>query len=288
MKADYPDVDYRILKVNLSSQKGVREAADELLSWSDIPTLDIVVNSAGIMNIPERTINEDGLEITYGTNHIGHFLLTCLIMPKILKAAEGNAKGATRIINVSSGSPTVASPRFSDINFEVLNKDLPQEEQPHYGMLKGWGNKDPENKSYVPIEAYNQSKVANVLFSIGLNKRLYEKHGILSLSLHPGIIMTELSRDAAPEVFESIKAMVDAGQISFRTQGAGASTSLTAATDPKLALPVARREDGKENVGVFLSDCQIFDGITPGAASSDNAEKLWKISEGFVRETFAW
>jgi NAD(P)-dependent dehydrogenase (short-subunit alcohol dehydrogenase family) len=273
----------------LSSQKGIREAAKEFLSWSDIPTLNILVNSAGIMNIPERTLSEDGIEITYATNHLGHFLLTNLVMPKILKAAESNAKGATRIINVSSGSPTVARPRFSDINFETLNKNLPEDEKPPFEMLKGWGNKDPEDKAYVPIEAYNQSKVANVLFSVGLNKRLFESHGILSLSLHPGIIRTELSRDAAPEVTESINQMEASGKISFRTQGAGSSTSLTAATDPKLTLPLTKADDnGRENTGVFLMDCQIFDGTTHASTSGANAEKLWEISEGLVNEQFTW
>lgn len=260
------------------------------MSWSDVPTVDIVVNNAGIMNLPQRTINEDGLEITWATNHLGHFLLTCLIMPKILKAAEGNPKGATRIVNVTSGSPTVAAPRFSDINFEVVNKDLPPAEQPFYPMLKGWGVKDPENLAYTPIEAYNQSKVANVLFSVGLNKRLFEKHGILSLAVHPGVIKTELSRDAAEETMAAVRDMHEKGVFSWRTQGAGASTSLTAATDPKLGLPVAKpdRDDGKENVGVFLMDCQISDKATAGATSSANAEKLWEISEAKAKESFAW
>lgn len=290
MKKDYPDVDYRVLRADLSSQKAVREAAAEFLSWKDVPELDIVVNSAGIMNIPERTINEDGLEITYGTNHIGHFLLTNLIMPKIIKAASSNTKGATRIINVSSGSPMMAVPRWSDITFEVLNKDLPEAEQPNFQMLEAWGNPDPQNKSYVPIEAYNQSKVANVLFSVGLNQRLYEKHGILSLAVHPGIIQTELSRDAVQATKDAIAGMAKAGIFSWRTQGAGASTSLTAALDPKLGLPEAKpvRNDGKENIGIFLMDCQITDKAKPEATSTANGERLWTVSEGFVKETFVW
>lgn len=255
-----------------------------------MPTVDIVINNAGIMNLPDRGLNEDGIEMTWATNHLGHFLLTCLIMPRLLKAAEGNPKGATRIVNVTSGSPTVARPRFSDINFEVVNKDLPQEEQPSYDILKGWGVKDPETKAYTPIEAYNQSKVANVLFSVGLNKRLFEKHGILSLAVHPGVIRTELSRDASDETTAAIKAMLEKGVFSFQTQGSGASTSLTAATDPKLGLPTAKpdREDGRENIGVFLINCQISEKATAEASSSANAEKLWKISEGYVKESFAW
>ena len=57
----YPAVDYRSLIVDLSSQKSVREAAAEVLSWDDVPTLDILINSAGVMGIPERTLSEDGI-----------------------------------------------------------------------------------------------------------------------------------------------------------------------------------------------------------------------------------
>jgi NAD(P)-dependent dehydrogenase (short-subunit alcohol dehydrogenase family) len=98
-------VDYRTLKLDLSSQKAIREAASEVLSWIDIPTINILVNNAAVMNLPECTLTEDSLEMQFATNHIGHFLFTCLIMSKLIKAAEESSKGATRIINVSSLSP---------------------------------------------------------------------------------------------------------------------------------------------------------------------------------------
>jgi len=125
---EFPKVNYRALKLDLSSQKAVHEAAGELLSWSDVPTLDILVNNAAVMNLPERILSDDGLEMQFATNHVGHFLFTCLIMPKLVKAAEGSPKGATRVINVTSLSPTVAGMRWSDINFEKINKDLPEAE----------------------------------------------------------------------------------------------------------------------------------------------------------------
>lgn len=123
-------MDYRALKLDLSTQRTVRSAAAELLSWTDIPAINIVINNAGIAFLLERTLNEDGIEMTFATNHIGHFLFTCLIMPKLLKAAEGNPKGETRVVNVTSLSPTKAHMRWSDINFEKRNRDLPIEEQP--------------------------------------------------------------------------------------------------------------------------------------------------------------
>jgi NAD(P)-dependent dehydrogenase (short-subunit alcohol dehydrogenase family) len=286
LKAHFPNVDYRPLQINLSSQESVRTAAAELLSWSNVPIVDILVNSAGIMNLPERTLSEDGIEMTFATNHIGHFLFTCLIMPKLIKAAEANPKGATRIVNVSALNATVSSMRWSDINFEKRNRDLPATERPNYEVQKMWGSTDVENKSYTPIEAYNQSKVANVLFGIAANKRLYDKHGILSLALHPGIIETELARNFAPETSAALEAMKEKGIVSFRTLGAGASTSLVAALDPRLGG--GETKDGKENYGAFLVDCQISDKAHPLAVLSDEAEKLWKLSEELVKEKFTW
>lgn len=287
LKADYPDVDYRPLILDLSKQKAVRAAAAEFLSWTDVPTLDIIVNSAGVMNIPERTLSEDGIEMHFATNHIGHFLFTCLVMPKLIAAAGRSPKGATRIVNVSSGSPEFSQMRWSDVNFEKRNGDLPAEEQPLYELHKTWGETDPEDRSYLPLEGYSQSKVANVLFGIGANRRLYEKYGILSLGLHPGVIQTELARVTLPKTMEAIGRLFEQGTYKYRSLGAGGATSLVAALDPKLGLP-ATGEDGKENRGAYLSDCQISDAARPAAVSSAEAEKLWKLSEELVKEKFSW
>ncbi|KAI3327179.1 NAD(P)-binding protein [Xylariaceae sp. AK1471] len=287
LKAQFPSVDYRPLQIDLSSQKSVRAAAAELLSWTDVPTIDIIINSAGIMGIPERTLSEDGIELHFATNHIGHWLLTCSLMPKLIKAASENPnKGATRVINVSSRSPEVSGIRWSDINFDTPNKDLPEAEQPNYKFLEGWGYTDVRNRSYIGVEGYSQSKVANVLFGIGANRRLYEKYGILTLAVHPGVIPTELSRSFPAEVLEAVQKMHESGIYAYKTLGAGASTSLVAALDPKLGP--GETKDGKENYGAYLSDCQITDKAQPGAVSSAEAEKLWKLSEELVKEKFEW
>lgn len=286
LQAQFPNVEYRPLHINLSSQESVRNAAAELLSWADVPTVDILVNSAGIMNLPERTLSEEGIEMTFATNHIGHFLFTCLAMPKFIKAAEGNPKGATRVINVSSLSATVPSMRWSDINFEKRSKDLPATEQPNSEMHKMWGVIDVQNKSYIPLAAYNQSKVANVLFSIALNQRLYDKHGILSLAVHPGVVYTELGRHFAPDATAAVLAIIDKGLVPLKSLAAGASTSLVAALDPRLGC--GETKDGKENYGVYLVDCQISDKAHSLAVSSDEAERLWKLSEELVGEKFTW
>lgn len=287
LKAEFPHVDYRILQMDLSSQAAVRAAAAEVLSWTDVPTIDIVINSAGVALLPERTLSEDGIELTFATNHIGHFLFTCLIMPKLLRAAQTNPiKGATRIINVSSGSPHNAGIRWSDINFDKPSTALPLEEQPNYAVHAAWNIPDAATRSYIGLEAYNQSKVANVLFGIALTRRLYERHGILSLAVHPGVIKTELVRTADPEIMRAIAAMADGGTFRYKTLGAGSATSLVAALDPGLGPGEWR--DGMENWGAFLGDCQIVHPRHPRAATSAEAEKLWELSEKLVKEKFAW
>jgi NAD(P)-dependent dehydrogenase (short-subunit alcohol dehydrogenase family) len=193
LKADYPNVDVRTLKLDLSSQKSAREAAKTFLADDEVPQLDILVNSAGVMNIPERTLTEEGIEMHFGTNHIGHFLFTNGIMPKILKAAESSPKGSTRIVNVSSGATEAGGIRWSDPTFAKLNKDLPEEEKPDDVRLVHFGIEGADEKSYIPVVAYVQSKAANTLFSLELTKRLYEKKGVLSLAVHPGVIQTEVS-----------------------------------------------------------------------------------------------
>lgn len=236
------------------------------------------------MGLPERTLSEDGIEMHFATNHIGHWLLTCSLMPKLIKAAEKNPKGATRVINVSSASPQTSAVRWSDINFDKLNKDLPEAEQPNYEFLENWGYKDTRNKSYFGLEGYNVSKVANVLFGIGANQRLYDKYGILSLAVNPGVIITELGRNFPAENLEAIHEMHDAGVYSFKSLGAGASTSLVAALDPKLGP--GGESNGKENYGAYLDDCQISDKALPGSVSSAGGERLWKLSEELVKQQF--
>ncbi|KAB8227301.1 NAD(P)-binding protein [Aspergillus alliaceus] len=254
---EFPKVNYRGLQVDFPNLESVRNAAYEIMSWADVPTINIVINSAGIMGIQERTLSQDGIELHCATNHLGHWLLTCLIMPKLIKAAESNPTGATRVVNVSSASVQASGMRWSDMNFERRNKDLPAEEEPNYESL------------YVPLDGYNRSKGANVLFGIAANKRLFDKHGMLTLSLHPGVIDTELGRNMS---LKDLEAFAD----------------LVAALDPKLAQGVGKSKNGSENWGSYLDSCQISGKAHPLAISSEEAEKLWDVSERLVGQTFAW
>ena len=250
--------------------------------------MDILINSAGVMGIPDRTLTAEGVEMHFATNHIGHWLFTCHIMPKLLAAAKDQPKGAVRIVNVSSASPMVSGMRWSDMTFDQKNQDLPENEQPNYQWFEAWGYKNMQEASYIPLDGYNRSKVANLLFAIGANQRLFSSHGILSLAVHPGVIFTELGRNFSEETMASIQKMLADGVFTPKSLGAGGATSLVAALDPALAMGVGESRGGSENYGTYLDDCQITDKGHPRAVSSSEAEKLWQLSEKLTGEHFAW
>jgi len=213
VQARYPHVTYRFLALVLSSQNSCRTAANEILADETVPQIDIVINNAGIMNLPTRDLSEDGIEMQFATNHIGHFLFTNLIIPKLIASAARSGKGSTRIVNVSSQGHWYSPVRFSVVNLVKSWKELSEGERPNLAALGEMAF--PVEDTYTPIVAYGQSKTANVLFSVALTRRLYSKHGISSYGVHPGTIITELSRHTAG-LEEAIKRFKAAGRSSRR------------------------------------------------------------------------
>ena len=272
----HPKVTYRFLHLDLSSQRSVRAAAQEVLSSSDIPQVDILINNAGVMDIQTRTLSEDGVEMQFATNHIGHFLFTNLILPKLIASSEKLPKGATRVVNVSSTGHQFSPVRFSDPNFTVPADRLPESEKPNYARMEELLMKT--GGVYIPFAAYGQSKTANILFSLALTRRLYSEHGILSFSLHPGSIPTELIRHSDTAHLDAVRKRF-MGIVMRKTLGMGAATTLVAALDPKLG---PARETGE---GVYLSDCQIIEPMN-WARDPIATEKLWALSNDIVGETF--
>ena len=287
LSSQYPAIDIRPLLVDLSSQKSVKAAASEVLGWKDVPSIDLVVNNAGIMRHGESfdgkmPVSEDGVEEAFATNHLGHFLLTNLIMPKITAAAKDAPAGSVRVVNLSSSGNYVSPLRASDITWSKPASQLPEKERPNFAMMKQAGMTCSDDTTYIPTAAYGQSKTCNVLFSVGLNDRLFKKHSILSLALNPGEIKTELGRNTDRAWLDKmIKKRDEMGLMNWKTQAQGASTTLVAACDPKLGLP---ESDG---TGQYLSDCQITK--APGwATDKEDAEKLWKISEELTGQEFSF
>ena len=265
--SQYSNVQVEVVEVDLSSLKSIRQGAETISGLVD--HIDILINNAAVV-MQAHAFTQDGLELQFGTNHIGPFLLTNLLMPKIVKSAQASkSKGSTRIINLTSQGHAISPVRFSDYNFRKRPEDIPAEERP---MSNPNMNFDPPpGETYVPFVAYGQSKTANILMSLSMNQHLAGK-GVKSIATHPGSIWTDLSRN----LDEKYTHLISKTGGFWKDLDQGSATTLVAALDPKL---------GEDESVVYLSDCQV---AQPAAHASDEkaAERLWKLSEEIVGQKF--
>lgn len=147
-------ISVKFYQVDLDSLDSVRSVAQTILDDSSMSMIDVMVNNAGIMACPyEKT--KDGLEMHFGVNHVSHFLLTNLLMPKILAAGPG-----ARIVNISSYGNIMSDIRYNDLGFR-------------------------DGETYNPWLAYGQSKTANILMAVSLNEKLGKK-GVQAYAVNPG------------------------------------------------------------------------------------------------------
>jgi NAD(P)-dependent dehydrogenase (short-subunit alcohol dehydrogenase family) len=237
-----PDATVEIGHLDLTSLAQVRRFAEDFLAAND--ELGLLINNAGVMYTPfEHT--EDGFELQFGTNHLGHFLLTCLLTPALLKGAPA------RIVNLSSGGHLTSDVVWDDPNFA--------------------------RHDYDPFVAYGQSKTANILFTVELERRLAGR-GVHAYAVHPGLVATELARYMTPEVRTQLmeRAGQGGGMPPRKSLQQGAATSVWAATAP-----------GLEAVGgSYLADCGVSDHRAEWAVDSDAAVRLWSLSEELVGQQF--
>lgn len=174
----YSPVKVETVILDLASQESVRAAATKIGSLVD--KVDFLINNAGAV-IQTRRVTEEKIEYQLGTNHIGPFLLTNLLLPLILKAAESATPGSVRVINLASHGHRLSPIRFHDYNFE--GHEIPPEEEPFANLPPAFAKKTADG--YPPIIAYSQSKTANILFTVHLKRHL-NKLGINSFAIHPG------------------------------------------------------------------------------------------------------
>lgn len=257
IKESVPDADIELMECDLGKMASIQFFAEAFLIQHD--QVDLLINNAGVMASPHMTTG-DGLELQFGTNHIGHFLLTNLLMPALLKAAKTG--GGARIVNLSSRGHHFDTVHFDDPHFEARDYDK-------------W-------------LAYGQAKTANIMFSVGLEKRLAGK-GVHALAVHPGGIRTNLGRHLTEEDMAMLMKRMEESSgesFAFKTVEQGAATSCYAATAPEL--------EGRG--GVYLEDCHVaaVDDEDPSgsvrsyAVDPGNAEKLWALSESTVDQTFSY
>ena len=266
IRAEHPNANVETLEVDLASLASVRAFAERLLVAHD--RVHILVNNAGVMCTPFGH-TADGFELQFGTNHLGHFLLTNLIAPALLAA------GSARVVNVSSAGHAMGTVDFDDPNFEHRAYD-------------GWAS-------------YGQSKTANMLFAVELDRRLRNR-GVSAFSVHPGGIQTDLARYMTSDDIGALMARIQAsdaaakadndgggtgggGGFAWKTVPAGAATSCWAATSSDL-----------EGLGGnYCEDCHVAPPASDGrgagyqdyAVDPDAAVRLWALSERLVGQTFA-
>ncbi len=263
LASSVPEADIESLDLNLGSLKSVRACADEYLEKYD--ALHLMINNAGVMATP-LTQTEDGFESQFGTNHLGHFVLTCRLVPLLKESAPA------RVVNISSAAHRRGAVDIDDPNFE--------------------------NREYDKWESYGQSKTANALFSLELNRRLADS-GVKSYSVHPGMIATDLGRHLDEDDIkmmrqrakDNLKAAEAAGKEVleqeqwWKTPEQGAATGVWAAVAEEL----------EDHGGVYLEDCSVARanggehdpwGYAPYAKDADLAAELWTLSEKMVGETF--
>jgi NAD(P)-dependent dehydrogenase (short-subunit alcohol dehydrogenase family) len=225
----------QLILVDLGSRQAVRDAAREIRQR--FPRIDVLVNNAGAL-FAKRTTTVDGLESTFAVNHLGHFLLTNLLLDQL------KASAAARVINVSSGSHLRAHLAFDDL----------QSEQ-HYSAWR----------------AYGASKLANVLFTFALARRLAGS-AVTVNAVHPGVVTTNFGRSS--------------GFVRFGMRAAGRF----------LLSP----EDGADTV-VYLASAPEVENVTgqyfvkreparssPESRDQEIQERLWQISEQLTESVFSY
>ncbi|KAF7348079.1 Short-chain dehydrogenase/reductase family protein [Mycena sanguinolenta] len=253
IKKETPGANIRQLNLDLSSLAAVRKAAAEVNAYPE-PLHVLIHNAAAGGGGFKLTV--DGFESQIATAHIGPFLLTKLLAPKLLAARTQSY--TPRVVVVSSMAH--ARPPF----------DLDTVAHPN-----------PDD--YTIPDAYRQAKAANILFAIELSKRAIDKLNVYSL--HPGVIYTNITKKE-----ESKAAFIAAGiltpeglpnieKLFWKTLGQGAATTVVAAFDSRL--------DSKS--GAFLVDCvEANDKVAPHCLDPDTATKLWTITEEAVGGTFTF
>lgn len=191
----HPKADIAIQQLDLSSLDSIRSAAANLRSHH--PRIDLLINNAGIAHSPlART--RDGFERIFGTNHLGHFALTGLLLPSLL------AVPGSRVVSVSA----LAHQQVTGITFDDLQRE----------------------RSYKPWQVYSESKLANLLFINELQRRLEDTQTI-AVASHPGLSQSDLSRDAPPIQRTLFQVL---GPLLLQNATMGALPSLRAAVDPEV------------------------------------------------------
>ena len=233
--AAQPSASVELMELDLADLGSIRRFAAAARAAS--PALHVLCNNAGVMAIPHRTTG-DGFEMQFGTNHLGHFALTGLLLERLL------ATPGARVVTVSSGAH----------KFGVM----------HWNDLQG-------ERSYGSWRAYGQSKLANLLFTYELQRRLAPRGTTIAVAAHPGGSRTELTRNL-PALFERLTPMIEP---LFQGADMGALPTLRAATDPGV---LGGQYYGPDGFGEQRGYPKVV-GPSDKSHDVDVQRRLWAVSE---------
>ena len=238
-----------ILDLDLADPNSVTKFVEEFLE-TDM-NLDILINNAAVMACPQMP-TDNGWDLQFAVNHIGHFILTKGLIPSLLKS------GDSRVVTLSSTGHKLSGIKWDDIHFE---------------------------DSYDKWQSYGQSKTAASLLAVDLDSKMKDE-GIRALAVHPGGIFTPLQRHLQQEEMVALGWLNEDGELSemaaagFKSATQGASTTLWCATNPKLNgiggvycenCDVAERQDDGPNAR--------YVGVADWAIDTDEASRLWEETE---------
>ncbi len=248
IKARIPNGKIVFEPLDLANLDSVEDFADRITYAYD--RVDILINNAGVMMPKERQMTKDGFELQFGTNHLGHFALTALLLPLLMKSEQA------RVISLSS-----IAHRSGQIDFDNLNAEL----------------------RYKPMEAYAQSKLACLMFGLELDRRSREKgYGIVSIVVHPGVSSTNLFRHVVSDsrLAEGLTKVI--GPLFFQPSYQGALPTLFAAMSPFALGGKYYGPDGKNEMKGYPTEAEI----KPQGLDEEVAKRLWEVSEDLTGFTF--
>jgi NAD(P)-dependent dehydrogenase (short-subunit alcohol dehydrogenase family) len=230
-----------VVELDMASLASIRAFAAAFLARGIV--LDLLINNAGVMALPTRELTEDGFERQFGTNHLGHFALTGLLLPALLAAP------APRVVTVAS-----LAHRDGKIEFDNLQSE----------------------RRYKPWEAYGASKLANILFAKELDRRARAAHSrLLSLAVHPGVSTTSIFANGPGENNLKAIAVKLLAPVMMQKDDAGALPTLYAATSPEAHGGEYIGPDGFQE----LKGSPVVVQPRPQALDVAVGERLWAVSE---------
>jgi NAD(P)-dependent dehydrogenase (short-subunit alcohol dehydrogenase family) len=242
---EVPAAQLEVAILDLASLTSVRAAAQSFLATNR--RLDLLINNAGVMALPQRRVTPDGFELQLGTNHFGHFALTGLLLPSVLKPSTA---APARIITVSSIAHRGATMDFDNLNWE---------------------------QNYKPWPAYRRTKLANLLFGFELHRRLARANApALGIVVHPGVSNTNLFA-AGPGSGKGIEAVMAPLVIRLIAQSdaQGALPTLYAATSSEIRSGRFYGPNGFRQMRGYPVEVRA----EPQAYDESLAAKLWQVSE---------